>query len=66
LGWDELDDRMVLSYRLLLEGLDIYGLNATISNLIEVGVELEAELEMRELQADSSSASAQAQPSLMP
>jgi hypothetical protein len=66
LGWDELDDRMVLSYRLLLEGLDIYGLNATISNLIEVGVELEEELEMRELQAQSSSASAQAQPSLMP
>jgi hypothetical protein len=31
----------------------MYALNATITNLLEVGVELESELEMRELQASA-------------
>ena len=66
LGWDELDDRIVLSYRLLLDGLDIYALNATITNLLEVGVELEAELEMRELQTDSSAQETALQSALLP
>jgi hypothetical protein len=66
LGWDELDDRIVLSYRLLLDGLDIYALNATITNLLEVGVELEAELEMRELQTASSAQETALQSALLP
>jgi hypothetical protein len=68
IGWDELNDRIVLSYRLLLDGLDMYALNATITNLIEVGVELEAELEMRHLQPVSSTqeVQSQSQSALMP
>jgi hypothetical protein len=66
IGWDELNDRIVLSYRLLLDGLDMYALNATITNLLEVGVELEAELEMRQLQPASSTQELQSQSALMP
>ncbi|WP_089957154.1 CesT family type III secretion system chaperone [Limnohabitans sp. 2KL-3] len=66
IGWDELNDRIVLSYRVLLDGLDIYALNATITNLLEVGVELEAELEMRHLQPASSTQELQSQSALMP
>jgi hypothetical protein len=66
IGWDELEDRIVLSYRLLLEGLDIYSLNATLANLLEVGMELEAELEMRELQSEGASQNEQAQIALKP
>ena len=68
IGWDELNDRIVLSYRLLLDGLDMYALNATITNLLEVGVELEAELEMRQLQPASSTqeVQSQSQSALMP
>jgi len=66
IGWDELNDRIVLSYRLLLDGLDMYALNATITNLIEVGVELEAELEMRQLQPASSTQELQSQSALLP
>jgi hypothetical protein len=56
LGWDELDDRIVLSYRLLLDGLDSYALNATIINLLEVGVEMEAELQFQALDSSDQSA----------
>jgi hypothetical protein len=66
IGWDELNDRIVLSYRLLLDGLDMYALNATITNLLEVGVELEAELEMRQLQPASSTQELQSQSALLP
>jgi hypothetical protein len=66
LGWDELDDRIVLSYRMLLDGLDIHALNAMITNLLEVGVDLEAELEMRDLQTASSTPETQLQSALMP
>jgi hypothetical protein len=66
IGWDELNDRIVLSYRLLLDGLDMYALNSTITNLLEVGVELEAELEMRQLQPASSTQELQSQSALMP
>jgi hypothetical protein len=66
IGWDELNDRIVLSYRVLLDGLDIYALNATITNLLEVGVELESELEMRHLQPASSIQELQSQSALMP
>lgn len=66
LGWDELDDRIVLSYRLLLDGLDIFALNAMITNLLEIGVELEAELEMREIQTPAAHQDYQHQTAWMP
>lgn len=36
LGWDEITDRIGLSYRISGEGLDVAGLNNLVVNLVEV------------------------------
>jgi Tir chaperone protein (CesT) family len=36
IGWDEVNDRLVLSYRLSLERVDSATLNSAVMNLVEI------------------------------
>lgn len=44
IGWDEVNDRLVLSYRLSLERVDSATLNSAVMNLVEIAQTLQERL----------------------
>ena len=48
IGWDEVTDRLVLSYRLALDRLDTPTLNSALINLVEIAQQVMPELQFEQ------------------